>query len=125
MKPNPLLIVEDEIILAKDLEGRLIDMGYRVVDIACTGPAAIAATEQFRPDLILMDIRLSGEVDGIDAAMEIRKSHHTPVIFLSAYADEQTSQRAQAVGLCKFLSKLTPDRDLHTAIESALAGHLT
>ena len=122
MKPGSILIVEDEIILANDLEARLIDLGYRVVGIACTGPAAIAAAERFRPDLMLLDIRLSGKMDGIDAALEIRKSHDIPVIFLSAYTDGQTRQRAEAVGPHGLLSKLTTDRDLLAAIESALAG---
>lgn len=123
MKPSSLLIVEDEIILATDLEARLMDLGYRVVGIVCTGPAAINAAEQFLPDLILMDIRLSGKMDGIDAALEIRRNRDIPVLFLSAWADEQTRQRAQAAGTHGFLSKLAPDCDLHTAIEMALAGH--
>jgi CheY-like chemotaxis protein len=120
MKASSLLIVEDEIILAKDMEARLIGLGYRVAGIVCTGLAAIAAAERFLPDLILMDIRLSGKMDGIEAALEIRKIRDIPVIFLSAYADETTCQRALAVGPCGFLSKITSDRDLHSAIEAAL-----
>jgi len=119
MQPSSILIVEDEIILANDLEARLINFGYRVVGIACSGPSAIAAAEQFLPDLILMDIHLSGKMDGIGAAMEIRKTHDIPVIFLSAYADEPTRLRAQALGTHAFLSKLTTDLDLLAAIATA------
>ena len=122
MQPHRLLIVEDEIILAMDMKARLTDMGYTVVGMVSTGMDAIAAAEQHLPDLILMDIRLCGRMDGIDAALEIRKCHCFPMIFLTAYADEETRQRAQAVGPHEFLSKLTADSDLHTAIETALAG---
>ncbi|MEN9975809.1 MAG: hypothetical protein RLZZ282_1815 [Verrucomicrobiota bacterium] len=123
MTPHSLLIVEDEIILAKDLECRLKELGYQVVGIVSTGLASIAAAEQLSPDLILMDIRLAGKMDGIDAALEICKNHDVPVIFLSAYADEQTRQRAEAIKPRGFLSKLTPDHHLQTAIEAALTGH--
>lgn len=123
MTPHSLLIVEDEIILAKDLECRLKELGYQVVGIVSTGLAAIAAAEQLLPDLILMDIRLAGKMDGIDAALEICKHHDIPVIFLSAYADDQTRQRAETLKPHGFLSKLTPDHHLYTAIEAALAGH--
>ena len=125
MQPRRLLLVEDELLLAMDLEARLAAMGFSVVDMAATGAAAIAAAEQYRPDLVLMDIRLSGQMDGIDAALEIRKRRDIPVLFLSAYADEQTRQRAQAVGTHGFLSKLAPDWDLHSAIDVALAGPST
>ncbi|MCX6876545.1 MAG: response regulator [Verrucomicrobia bacterium] len=122
MKSHRLLIVEDEFILAMDLKARLGEMGYGVVGKAGTGAAAIAAAEQHRPDLILMDIRLSGHMDGIAAASEIRRHHDIPVIFMSAYADEETRQRAAAAEPAGFLSKLTTDRDLRTAIETALGG---
>ena len=67
--------------------------------------------------------RLTGDMDGIAAASEIRRHHDVPVIFMSAYADEETQQRAAAAGPAEFLSKLTTDLDLHTAIETTLAGH--
>ena len=122
MKSRRLLIVEDEIILAMDLRNRLTDLGYSVVSIADTGPAAITAAEQYRPDCILMDIRLSGDMDGIDAALEIRRHHDIPMIFMSAYGNEETQQRAAAAEPAGFLSKLTDNLDLSVAIETALAG---
>ena len=123
MKPPQLLIVEDEILLAMDMEARLAEMGFCVVDKAGTGAAAIAAAEQHHPDLILMDIRLSGDMDGIAAASEIRRHHDIPVIFMSAYTDDKTRQRAATAEPAGFLSKLTDDRALRTAIETVLAGH--
>ena len=121
MKPRRLLIVEDECVLAMDLEARLSDLGYSVCDTASTGAAAIAAANLLLPDLILMDIHLSGDMDGIAATMEIHNNHAIPVIFMSAYGDEETQQRAQAVGHSGFLSKLTDDMDLQEAIETILA----
>jgi CheY-like chemotaxis protein len=123
MKSRRLLIVEDEIILAMGLRTRLTDLGYSVVSIADTGAAAITAAEQHQPDLILMDIRLYGGMDGIAAALEIRRHHDIPVIFMSAYADEETQQRAATAGSAAFLSKMTDDLDLCSAIETALDGH--
>ena len=123
MESRRLLIVEDEILLAMDLQTRLTDLGYSAVDIASTGAAAIAAAEQHQPDLILMDIRLHGGMDGITAAQEIHKHHDIPVIFMSAYADEETQQRAATAGSAAFLSKMTDDLDLCSAIETALDGH--
>jgi DNA-binding NarL/FixJ family response regulator len=122
MQPHRLLIVEDEFILAMDLEARLVELGFCVVDKAGTGAAAIAAAEQHRPDLILMDIRLSGDIDGIAAACEIHRHHDIPVIFMSAYADEETQQRAAVAKPAGFLSKITDDRALRTAITTVLAG---
>lgn len=122
MQPRQLLIVEDEFLLAMDLEARLTDMGYSVVGSVDTGAAAVAAAEQHPPDLILMDIRLYGDMDGIAAALEIRRTRDIPVIFLTAYADAETRQRARAAAPAGFLSKLTDDQDLRTAIETALAG---
>jgi CheY-like chemotaxis protein len=123
MKPCQLLIVEDELILAWDLKARLTDLGYTVVGVVSTGADAVAAAAQHRPDLILMDIHLSGGMDGIAAALEIRKTHDISVIFLSAYADEETRQRAHSVKPVGFLSKLTEDEDLRMAIEAGRVLH--
>lgn len=121
MQPQRLLIVEDELILAMDLKERLVGLGYAVVGTVSTGVEAVAVAQLHQPDLILMDIRLSGDMDGIAAAWEIRRSHDIPVIFMSAYADEETRQRTQATEPAGFLSKLSSDLDLCTAIETALA----
>ncbi|MEI6178528.1 MAG: response regulator [Verrucomicrobiota bacterium] len=124
MKPIQILIVEDELILAMDLEARLVDMGYAVVGMARTGEDAIADAVQHKVDVILMDIHLSGEMDGIAASMEIRRHLDIPIVFLSAYTDEETSMRAQAVAPCGFLSKLSDDMEVRAAIESALAKRI-
>ena len=95
MGASRILIVEDEAIVALDLEGRLARMGYEAVGRATSGEDAIALALAHRPDLVLMDIRLSGEMDGISAADEIRRSIRAPVIFLTAYSEDATLNRAK------------------------------
>src|SRR5512138_3812200 len=90
-----VLITEDEAIVAKDLQHRLQDMGYEVLGISSRGEDAIVLADKYRPDLCLMDIHLAGEMDGIQAAQEIRTRFAIPVVYLTAYADEPTLHRAK------------------------------
>ena len=94
-KPVRVLVVEDESIVAMDLKNSLKVLGYEVVGTAPTGEEAIAKANQTRPDLILMDIILKGEMDGIQASETIRAHLDIPVIFLTACADDKTLQRAK------------------------------
>jgi PAS domain S-box-containing protein len=98
-------------------------LGYKASNLAITGEEAIDRAPEIRPDLILMDIRLKGEMDGIEAAVEIRKMMDVPVIFLTAYADEPTLQRAKAAEPYAYLLKPFEERVLATAIEIALHKH--
>jgi two-component system, cell cycle sensor histidine kinase and response regulator CckA len=82
-----ILIVEDEQIVSADLEGKLALMGQRVVGIAASGEEALALAEQLKPDLVLMDIRLQGEMDGTEAARRIQRSIGAAIIFITAYAE--------------------------------------
>jgi two-component system cell cycle sensor histidine kinase/response regulator CckA len=115
-----VLIVEDERIVAGDLRARLRRMGYRVVGIASTGLDAIRAADEHHPDLVLMDIRLEGEMDGIQAADTIRQNHNIPIIYLSAYADQSTVERAKVTEPFGYLLKPFEDSELRTTIEMAL-----
>lgn len=85
-----ILIVEDESIVALDLQMRLTRLGYRVVGIAASGTEALQLAEQFQPDLTLMDIRLKGALDGIETAQALRQRLDAPIVYLTAYADEAT-----------------------------------
>lgn len=93
MSDSTILIVEDERIVAKDLELRLKTLGYVIVGSVASGEEAVQLTAQLLPDLVIMDIRLNGELDGIEAADRIRKKHFIPVIYLTAHSDEETLQR--------------------------------
>lgn len=118
-----ILIVEDEAIFALDLEGRLARMGYEPVGRSSSGEGAVALALELRPDLVLMDIRLSGDMDGIAAADEIRRSTHTPVIFLTAYSEDATLNRAMLADPFGYIFKPIDDRDLKSTIELALHKH--
>jgi two-component system sensor histidine kinase/response regulator len=118
-----ILVVEDEIIVAMDLQHELTSLGYRVTGIISSGKEAIDKAGQTRPDLVLMDIRLEGDVDGIEAAEQIRVSFNIPVIFLTAYADADTLQRAKITEPFGYIIKPYQERDLHTTIEMALYKH--
>jgi PAS domain S-box-containing protein len=121
LKPLPtVLIVEDEIVLAMELEEKLTEMGYRVVARVTSGEDALKKAKELRPDLILMDIRLDDELDGIDAARLIRKQQHVPIVYLTAYADNSTLQRAKLTEPFGYLVKPYSERELHITIDMAL-----
>lgn len=124
MSVPSILIVEDEYVVARDLANRLAEIGYAVLGPVTEGRAALALMETSLPDLVLMDIRLAGESDGIATAIEMRRRQDIPVVFLTAFADEDTLQRAKQAEPHGYLSKPCEDRALRSVIEMALARHL-
>ena len=123
MTTTRILLVEDESIVAIDIGNRLTRLGYEVTAIAASGEDAINQAQQTNPDLVLMDIKLKGDMDGIEAAAIIRARHDTPVVYLTAYADELTLQRAKITTPHGYLLKPYEERELHTIIEIALYKH--
>jgi two-component system response regulator LytT len=123
MAKTSVLVVEDESIVAKDIQNSLKKLGYSVPSIENSGEDAIDAAGQYKPDLILMDIMLKGEISGIDAAEQIRTRYHIPVIFLTAYADESTLSKAKVTEPYGYIIKPFKEIDLHTSIEMALYKH--
>ena len=124
MKEQPqILIVEDEPIVAADLKVRLELLGCHVVGAVPSGEKAVAMAGQSRPDLVLMDIRLEGRMDGIEAAQEIRRQWRLPVVYLTAYADDTTLERAKVTEPFGYILKPFEDRELKTVIEMALYKH--
>src|SRR5688572_24087893 len=107
-----ILIVEDEGVVALDLESRITTMGYRVAAVASSGEAAIEQATAMRPDLILMDIKLPGEIDGVEAAQRIHAVLDVPVVFLTAFADESTLQRVRAAEPYGYVLKPFDAREL-------------
>ena len=85
-----ILVVEDEQILAMDVRAQLCELSYDVVGIASTGKEALRLAKECRPDLVLMDIQLRGSIDGIATAGEMRRQWQTPVVFMTAFAGEET-----------------------------------
>ncbi|MES2389549.1 MAG: PAS domain S-box protein [Bacteroidota bacterium] len=123
LKPA-ILIVEDEIIIAIDLQFRLEGMGYRVLNYVSTGPEALQAVIELRPDLVLMDIMLeTGGMDGIEAAALIRANADVPIIFLTAYADETTFTRSQVSDPDAYILKPFQERELDLTIRTVLQKH--
>ena len=118
-----ILVVEDEHIIALDIQTRLKKLGYNVPVVASTGAGAIQKAEQNRPDLVLMDIHLKGDMNGTEAAEQIRTRFDIPVIYLTAYADETTLERAKVTEPFGYVLKPFEERELHTVIEMALYRH--
>jgi len=123
MEGSRVLVVEDEGIVAMDLERLLGRLGYVVPAVVADGEGAVAKTEALRPDVVLMDIMLKGQVDGVQAAEAIRERFNTPVVFLTAYGDEATVRRAKAAGPFGYVLKPFEERQLEIAIEMALQRH--
>lgn len=118
-----IMVVEDEAVIALDLRSRLESAGYEVCALATTKDEAVELAGSHQPALVLMDIRLEGGSSGIEAADEIRKQHRIPVIFLTAYADEGTIDKAKRARPYGYIMKPFKNQELHAAIEIALFRH--
>jgi len=123
MKKKQILIVEDERIVADDIKMSLERLGYVVSSIAFSGKEATKKAEELHPDLVLMDIVLKGEMTGIETAGIIHSRFDIPVVYLSAYADDKTLERAKITEPFGYILKPFEDRDLHSTIEMALYKH--
>lgn len=123
MEAPRVLIVEDENIVALDIRRNLRKAGYQTVDIIASGEETLEKIEQLAPDLILMDIHLQGNIDGLDTARAIRKRFSVPVILLTAYADDSTIERAVVSEPFGYIIKPFEQKELKIAIEMALYRH--
>lgn len=120
-----ILIVEDEAIIAMDIESRLMMLGYKVAGSANSGERALALVEKSRPDLVLMDINIHGSDDGTIVAKKIWEQFRVPAVFLTAYSDDSTIARAVKSNPYGYLTKPLVDGELRAAIEVALYKHKT
>ena len=123
MSKATVLIVEDEAIIAADLANRLRGLDYEVLGISASGEEAVALAKTQRPDLVLMDIRLGGPMDGVEAAEAIRRQCDLPVVYLTAHSDRATLQRAKLTEPFGYILKPFEERELETHIEMALYKH--
>src|SRR5512144_2376275 len=118
-----ILVVEGEAVVAAGLDGKLERAGYRSVGIAADGIEAVETAKAMAPDLVLMDIRLSGATDGIDTAAKIRAFRNVPIVYLTAHSDADTLRRAATTEPFGYILKPFEERDLTTQIEIALYKH--
>jgi signal transduction histidine kinase len=118
-----ILIVEDELLIAKNLSHKLESLGYQIVGIVSCGADAIQRAGEMKPDLILMDIVIKGDMDGIETAVIINQKFDIPIIYTTAYADDETLQRAENTGSYGYLLKPFKQRELHATIKIALSKH--
>ncbi len=123
MQNRSILIVEDDHIIALDIESRLKRLGYSTLGPVSSGEQAIETSRLQHPDLALMDIKLKGKIDGIEAAQEIRSELDIPIVYLTAYADRQTLDRAKITRPFGYILKPFDGRDLSIALEMAFYAH--
>ena len=123
MEKTRILVVEDESIVAKDIENSLKKLGYNVIGVTPTGEEAIALAKSKKPDVVLMDIMLKGTLDGVETAAQIKGEYDLPVIYLTAYADGPTLERAKVTEPYGYIIKPFKEVDLQTNIELALFKH--
>jgi len=123
MKKARILIVEDESIIAMETESTLKGLGYQVVSVVGSGDKAIEAAEKVKPDIVLMDIRIKGEIDGIATAEVMRTRFDIPIIFMTAYLDEKRLEKAKLTMPFGYILKPIQERELRVTLEMAL--HVT
>jgi signal transduction histidine kinase len=122
-KPARILVVEDEAIVAFNLQLRLEQLGYDVPAVAASGQESLDLIDELLPDLVLMDIRIQGPMDGIEVASRLRQTHPVPVIYLTAYAEDATLERARQTRPYGYLLKPFSERELHATIQMAFERH--
>ncbi|MGB9202013.1 response regulator [Methanobacterium sp.] len=118
---SKILIVEDEIIIAIDLKIRLEDLGYYVPGIAINGRDAIKKTGEKNPDIILMDILLNGDKDGIEVAQQIRNQYNIPIIYLTGSPNDSMIERAEITEPYGYINKPFDNTEIETAIKLAIS----
>ena len=120
MDPATILVVEDETIVAKDIQCSLQRLGYHVPSTATSGEEAIRKADEIKPDLVIMDIVLKGRMDGIETAQHLQRQFDLPIVYLTAYADHQTLDRVKTTTPAGYMLKPFQPTELRTTIELAL-----
>jgi signal transduction histidine kinase/DNA-binding NarL/FixJ family response regulator len=120
MRATRVMVVEDERIVAFHLRQRLIKLGYSVVGVLSSGRQTLERIDELQPDVVLMDVHIDGDIDGIETASRLRRDTSIPVIYLTAHAEEATLERARATKPYGFLLKPFSERELHATIQMGL-----
>lgn len=121
--PADILIVEDDVLVAEDVRRTIENLGYRVADAVTRGEEAVEVAREQGPDLILMDVRLAGPMDGVEAASTIVEELDIPVVYMTAYADDETRDRIRQTTPYGYVVKPFTTTDLQTTMEVALDRH--
>jgi CheY-like chemotaxis protein len=119
-RKNRILLVEDENIVAKDIKNMLMELGYLVCGPVSSGPEAIKSVKEKNPSLVLMDIKLKGEMDGIEASKRIHKIINIPIIYMTSYTDDQTFNRAKRTNHQGYLVKPLEKFEIKDVIDQAI-----
>jgi CheY-like chemotaxis protein len=118
-----ILVIDDESIIATDIQDMLKDEGYDVPAIASSGEEAIKKAEEIKPNLVLMNIGLKGNMDGIDTAVQIHNRFGIPIVYVTAYMDKRRLERAKIAEPFGYVIKPFEDKELSSAIKKALGGN--
>ena len=121
MSKIEVLVVENELLVAKDIKKILEDSGYSVSAVVSTGEEAVRSAKKLRPDIVMMDVVLPGKLDGIAAAGRIRSRYGIPIVFVTAYSDKQLIEAAKRTRPYGYILKPIKDEELPIAIEMALS----
>jgi len=116
-----ILVVEDEAIIAMDIQFMLRKLGFSQLEVVDTGEESLQKVAVDKPHLVLMDIKLKGQLDGIEAAKQIFFEYNVPVIYITAFGDEKTLERADGSARYGFITKPFEETELQSTIESALS----
>jgi len=120
MENIKILVVEDENIVALDIENRLKGLGFTVLPVISSGEEAVEKAYEYKPDLVLMDILLKGKINGIDAAKKIVGTLKIPIIYLTASTSRELLERARQIGHCSYITKPFMGKELESAIKTLL-----
>jgi two-component system, response regulator PdtaR len=125
MSGENILIVEDEMILAMSMKQELMNLDYNIVGVVDTGEKAIKSANELKPDLIMMDITLKGEIDGIETAKQINENLDIPIIYMTAYSSDDVLNRAINTKNYGYLLKPFEKEEMNTAIKTTISKHKT
>lgn len=123
MEHIKILVVEDENIVALDIENRLKSLGFTVLPVISSGEEAVEKAYEYKPDLILMDILLNGKLNGIEAAKKIVETIKIPIIYLTASTNREVLERARQIGRCSYIKKPFRGKELENAIKMLLKSN--
>lgn len=121
MRKKQILIVEDELIIAEDVKYSLISSGFEVFEVVATGSDSIRLAGELKPDAILMDILLEGDMSGIEAAMEIKRTSKVPIVFCTALTDENTKRMASLTEPHGYITKPFEESELHNTLSAVFS----